>query len=94
MNTATGPIIELSPTGSFRVTLNGFTGEGASMAEALANCQAATATTYDAEKGDESLQAQTAQRQRDILSNDGAMLGNQFQSVLMGGGAGFGRFLP
>lgn len=90
----TGPVVELKPGGGFRVTLNSFSGEGATMAEALAACQAAAATTYDAEKGDESLQAQTAQRQRDILSNDGVMLSNQFNSVLLGGGPGFGRFLP
>ncbi|WP_443749879.1 hypothetical protein [Asticcacaulis solisilvae] len=94
MDTATGPIIELSPNGGFRVTLNGVSGEGATIADALAQCQAATARTHHSEKGDETLQAQTAQRQRDILSNDGAMLNNQFQFTLMGGGPGFGRFLP
>ncbi|MBW8880865.1 MAG: hypothetical protein JF615_05380 [Asticcacaulis sp.] len=80
MNTATGPVIELSPSGGFRVTLNGITGEGPTIAEALAQYQAATAQTYDTEKGDESLATQTAARQTDILANDRAIIGNQIQS--------------
>ena len=80
MNTTAGPVIELSPNGGFRVTLNGVSGEGATIADALAQCSAATAKTYDAEKGDESLAAQTAARQADILANDRAIVGNQIQA--------------
>ena len=79
MNTTAGPVIELSPKGGFRVTLNGISGEGATIAEALAQCQAATAQTYDSEKGDETLATQTAARQTDILANDRAIIGNQIQ---------------
>lgn len=94
MDSMPTPIIDLLPSGGVRVTMNGVSGTGATVADALSGVSEATAKTYDAEKGDESLQAQTAARQRDILSNDGAMLGNQAQSAFMGGGASFGRFLP
>jgi len=89
-----GPIIDISPGGGFRVTMNGFVGQGATIAEAVAKCQAAAASTHHTEKGDETLEAQTAARQRELLANSGAMLGNQLQFTLMGGGPGFGRFLP
>jgi len=94
MTTATGPVIEVSPKGGFRVTMNGVSGEGTTVAEAMAQCQAIVKQTHHTEKGDETLEAQTAARQRELLANNGAMLGNQLQFTLMGGGPGFGRFLP
>ena len=77
------PIIDLLPTGGFRVTQNGVSGEGATIPAALAALSANLATRYDAEKGDDSLAAQTATRQTDILANDRAILGNQLQGNIV-----------
>lgn len=76
------------------MTMNGVSGEGATIADALAQCQAVAKQGHHTEKGDETLEAQMAARQRELLANNGAMLGNQLQFTLMGGGPGFGRFLP
>ena len=93
MDSMPTPIIDLLPSGGVRVTMNGVSGTGATVADALTGVSEATAKTYDAEKGDESLAAQTAARQTDILANDRAIIGNQIQNNLvlgLGIGMGFG----
>lgn len=87
MDTHQKPILEILHEGGYRIRLNAgssLSGTGPTVHAAIEDLAAAVARTYDSEKGDESLAAQTAALQTDILANDRFIRGGQLQqSVLM-----------
>ncbi len=80
------PVLEILHGGGYRIRLNAnspFSGSGPTLHAAIADLGAVIAKTYDAEKGDDSLQAQTAARQTDILANDPFIRGGQLQHTVL-----------
>ncbi len=80
------PVLEILHEGGYRIRLNAsspFSGSGPTVKAAIEDLGAVIARTYDAEKGDESLQAQTAARQTDILANDPFIRGGQLQHTVL-----------
>jgi hypothetical protein len=87
------PVLSILPGGGYRVGFDGepdLSGTGPDIQSALRALSAAISRRYDTEHGDETLEAQTARKQADILANDSYIRGHQLQqSVLLALACGF-----
>ena len=87
------PVLSILPGVGYRVSFDSepnLSGTGPDIASALRDLSAAISRRYDTEHGDETLDAQTARKQADILANDSYIHGHQLQqSVLMALACGF-----
>lgn len=80
------PVISILPGGGFRVQSGDnpdLYGTSATLPEALQALSAATAKSYDTEKGDETAEARDAALRTDILDNDRFIRANQLQHTIM-----------